>query len=105
MAQYASADNRSLPHVMPIMTAARALGSTLSGTPTEVVFPVMPVAVKTPALPLLVAAPAPATDGQWVLIEEVVWQFHNPHQQCLGFVLAGAKTSLRAKAMPWLSKP
>lgn len=103
VAQYASADNRSLPYVMPIMTAARALGSTLSGTPTEVVFPVMPVAVKTPALPLLVAAPAPATDGQWVLIEEGVWQFHNPQQQCLGFVLAGAKTSLRAKALQWLA--
>jgi rubredoxin-NAD+ reductase len=105
VAQYASAGNRTLPYVMPIMTAARALGATLGGTPTEVVFPVMPVAVKTPAWPFLVAAPAPQTAGAWVLLEEGAWQFHNQHGQCLGFVLAGAKTSLRAKAMQWLSAP
>ena len=105
VAQYASAGNRTLPYVMPIMTAARALGATLGGQPTEVVFPVMPVAVKTPAWPLLVAAPAPQTAGAWVLLEEGAWQFHNQDGQCLGFVLAGAKTSLRAKAMQWLSAP
>ena len=56
VAQYASANHRLLPYVMPIMAEARALGATLAGTPTEVVFPVMPVAVKTSALPLLLAA-------------------------------------------------
>ena len=105
VAQYASAGNRTLPYVMPIMSAARALGATLGGTPTEVVFPVMPVAVKTPALPLLVAAPAPLTPGAWVLLEEGAWQFQTEQGQTLGFVLAGAKTSLRAKAMQWLTAP
>ena len=105
VAQYASADNRTLPYVMPIMSAARALGATLGGTPTEVVFPVMPVAVKTPALSLLVAGPAPQTAGAWVLLEEGAWQFQNKQGQTLGFVLAGAKTSLRAKALQWLSTP
>lgn len=103
VAQYASAGNRTLPYVMPIMSAARALGATLGGTPTEVVFPVMPVAVKTPALPLLVAAPAPLTPGAWVLQEDGAWQFQNEQGQTLGFVLAGAKTSLRSKAMQWLT--
>ena len=105
VAQYASAGSRTLPYVMPIMNAARALGATLGGTSTEVVFPVMPVAVKTPALPLLVAAPAPLTTGAWVLLEEGAWQFQNEQGQTLGFVLAGSKTSLRAKAMQWLSLP
>lgn len=103
VAQYASAGNRTLPYVMPIMSAARALGATLGGTPTEVVFPVMPVAVKTPALPLLVAAPAPLTPGAWVLLEEGAWRFQNEQGATLGFVLAGPKTSLRAKALQWLS--
>ena len=103
VAQYASADNRTLPYVMPIMTAARALGATLAGKPTEVVFPVMPVAVKTPAYPLLLASPPPQAAGAWVLAEEGVWRFQNAQGPCLGFVLGGGKTSMRAKALQWLA--
>jgi rubredoxin-NAD+ reductase len=103
VAQYASADNRTLPYVMPIMTAARALGATLAGKPTEVVFPVMPVAVKTPAYPLLLASPPPQAAGAWVLAEEGVWRFQNAQAQCMGFVLGGGKTSMRAKALQWLA--
>jgi rubredoxin-NAD+ reductase len=62
-AQYASAGGRTLPYVMPIMHAARALAATLAGTPTELVFPLMPVAVKTPALPITGAAPHPDLQG------------------------------------------
>ena len=103
VAQYASAGNRTLPYVMPIMTAARALGASLGGQATEVVFPVMPVAVKTPALPLLIAPPAPDLDGAWQRISDGIWQFKNAQAQCLGFVLAGSQTSLRTKAMQWLN--
>ncbi|MEN9688070.1 MAG: hypothetical protein RI998_67 [Pseudomonadota bacterium] len=103
VAQYASANNRTLPYVMPIMTAARALGATLAGKPTEVVFPVMPVAVKTPAYPLLLASPPPQAAGAWVLAEEGVWRFQNAQGPCLGFVLGGGKTSMRAKALQWLA--
>lgn len=102
VAQYASAQNRLLPYVMPIMTAARALGATLAGTPTEVVFPVMPVAVKTPALALLLVAPPPNSAGQWQATEEGVWQFISEQGSCLGFVLAGKQTALRSKAVQWL---
>ena len=62
-AQYASAGARTLPYVMPIMNAARALAATLTGTPTALVFPLMPVSIKTPALPTVVAAPPPAPPG------------------------------------------
>lgn len=105
VAQYASAGNRTLPYVMPIMTAARALGATLGGTPTEVVFPVMPVAVKTPAYPLQLALPPINATGTWVLTEDGVWQFQDPQGACKGFVLGGVNTSLRAKAMQWLATP
>ena len=47
-----------LPFVMPIMQQARALAKTLSGQTTQVHYPAMPVAVKTPAAPLTVL-PAP----------------------------------------------
>lgn len=47
-----------LPYVMPIMQQARALAKTLAGETTQVHYPAMPVAVKTPAAPLTVL-PAP----------------------------------------------
>jgi len=53
----ASFQGRLQPYVLPIMHAARALGATLSGKPTRVAYPVMPVSVKTPALPAVVVTP------------------------------------------------
>jgi rubredoxin-NAD+ reductase len=103
VAQYASAGDRVLPYVMPIMTAARALGATLAGQPTDVVFPVMPVAVKTPAFALLLALPEPGTAGHWQASEEHVWRFMADDGRCRGFVLGGKQTALRAKAMQWLA--
>ena len=95
-AQYASAGNTTLPYVMPIMNAARALAQTLSGKRTELVFPIMPVAVKTPALPLMIAPPKMGSKGQWASAEPHVWHFSNEQNTVIGFVLAGAQTSKRA---------
>ncbi|MEY4882217.1 MAG: hypothetical protein RIS34_71 [Pseudomonadota bacterium] len=105
-AQYASAGSRTLPYVMPIMSAARALAATLAGTRTEVVFPLMPVGIKTPALPIVVAAPAPGTPGEWrsaaptvpgEMAESGIWHFMGLKGQHLGFVLTGQQTSRRAE--------
>ena len=96
-AQYASAGNRTLPYVMPIMQAARALAATLAGQPTELVFPLMPVAVKTPALPLVVAPPAPGMAGDWHEAEPGLWQFFDASGSQRGFVLAGKQTARRAE--------
>jgi rubredoxin-NAD+ reductase len=101
-AQYASAGNTTLPYVMPIMNAARALAQTLSGKRTELVFPIMPVAVKTPALPLMIAPPAMGSQGQWTSFEPNVWQFSNEQNAVIGFVLAGAQTSKRAEMVKLL---
>lgn len=100
-AQYASAASKlsvhgsALPYVMPIMAAAKALAANLAGTPAEVVFPLMPVSVKTPALPLVVAPPQPGTDGQWHMPETGLWQWVDEAGLQRGFVLAGAQTSQR----------
>ena len=101
-AQYASAGNTTLPYVMPIMNAARALAQTLDGRPTEAVFPIMPVAVKTPALPLMIAPPKMDSKGQWTTSEANVWQFNNEENETIGFVLAGAQTSKRAEMVKLL---
>lgn len=100
-AQYASAGGRTLPYVMPIMNAAKALAATLTGEPTALVFALMPVAVKTPALPIVVAAPHPATQGQWLQDppapagEGGVWRFVDAQAQMRGFVLTGKQTARR----------
>ena len=85
-----------LPFVMPIMQQARALAKTLSGQNTNVHYPAMPVAVKTPAAPLTVL-PAP-------LDVEVNWETEEFDDGMLakaadgqgtlrGFVLLGATAS------------
>ncbi|NDP38702.1 MAG: FAD-dependent oxidoreductase [Rhodoferax sp.] len=88
---------RTLPYVMPIMSAARALAATLAGTPTAVVFPLMPVAIKTPALPIVVAAPKPGTAGEWRSEEPGLWQFIDGEQHMRGFVLTGTQSARRAE--------
>jgi rubredoxin---NAD+ reductase len=104
-AQYGDqATGRTLPYVMPIMHAAKALAATLAGQPTEVKFPPMPVAIKTPALPLVVAAPAPGTSGGWVRTNEAEpgseWHWLDGAGVVRGFVLAGAATPRRGKLVP-----
>ncbi len=86
---------RTLPYVMPIMNAAKALAATLTGTRTELVFPLMPVGIKTPALPIVVAPPAPGTAGEWQSTSPGIWQFRDPDDQVRGFVLTGAQTAQR----------
>jgi rubredoxin-NAD+ reductase len=94
-AQYAH--GRTMPYVMPILTAAKALAATLAGQRSPAVFPLMPIAIKTPALPLVVAPPEPGQAGEWTSHEDGVWQFLSPRGQALGFALAGRQTARRAE--------
>ena len=88
---------RTLPYVMPIMAAAKALAATLTGQRTELVFPLMPVAIKTPALPIVVAAAAPGSTAQWRAVEPGLWQQIDAQGRIRGFVLSGRQTSRRAE--------
>jgi rubredoxin-NAD+ reductase len=97
-AQYASAGQRTLPYVMPVMHAARALAATLAGQPTELVFPLMPVSIKTPALPIVVSAAHPSVSGAWREQADAapgVWRFHDDAGVQRGFVLSGKSTARR----------
>jgi rubredoxin-NAD+ reductase len=100
-AQYASAPSllsahgSTLPYVMPIMSAARALAATLAGTPTALAFALMPVSVKTPALPLVVAAAPAGLAGSWAAASVGIWHWLDDAGQPRGFVLAGAQTAQR----------
>lgn len=81
-----------LPFVTPIMHAARALAKTLSGSPTEVVYPAMPVVVKTPAHPVVIASPPPTAQGQWQIERTdagVRARYMGDSGELLGFVLTG----------------
>jgi len=88
-----------LPYVLPLMTCARALAKTLTGTPTDVVYPVMPVAVKTPAFPLSVVPAPQGIEGEWSFLESdggLEGHFKDHEGRLQGFVLGGAATSRRA---------
>jgi rubredoxin-NAD+ reductase len=59
----AEVEGHVLVYVAPLMAAARALGKTLAGEPTAVSYPAMPVTIKTPACPTVVAPPPAARRG------------------------------------------
>jgi rubredoxin-NAD+ reductase len=97
---------QTLPYVLPLMQSARALAKTLSGTATQVVYPAMPVVVKTPALPLVVCPPA-ALSGTWKLRREeggLEARYEDDNGTLLGFALAGNATS-RKQSLTKLAPP
>jgi rubredoxin-NAD+ reductase len=90
-----------LPFVMPIMHAARALAKTLSGQRTRVSYPAMPVVVKTPSCPVVVAPPPSGAQGQWRVetLEDTGTRARFVDQQLrlLGFALTGSAAAEKQK--------
>lgn len=86
-----------LPFIMPIMHCARALAKTLTGTKTEVNYPAMPVVIKTPACPLVVASPGPSnrSNAEWRYseIEDGIQALCYVDNELAGFALAGNSVS------------
>ena len=94
-----------MPYVMPIMHATRALAQTLAGKRTPVSFPAMPVMVKTPACPTIVAPHAVGAAGTWQVettADGVKSLFVAADGKLLGFALNGTATAERAKLAPLL---
>jgi len=92
----AEVEGRVLPFVMPIMQAARALAPILTGKPTPVHYPAMPVAVKTPACPAVVSPPDSGAPGEWKIeacVDGIKATFHHTNGQLLGFALMGSAVS------------
>ena len=102
----AEVDGHVLVYVAPLLAAGRALAATLAGTPTEVVYPAMPVTIKTPACPVCMSPVAKDTQGSWSISGEgsdIKGLFHDPQGQLLGFALTGAAVKERmalAKELP-----
>jgi rubredoxin---NAD+ reductase len=101
--------NLNLPFILPIMAQARTLAKTLTGTPTELVYAAMAVAVKTPACPTIVCPPPQGSAGDWhedVGAEGARALFNGTDGKPLGFALLGNATTERqamAAQMPaWL---
>jgi rubredoxin-NAD+ reductase len=95
MGDCAEVNGHVLVYVAPLMAAARALGKTLAGEPTEVVYPAMPVTIKTPACPVVVAPPAMDAQGDWTITADgcnVKGEFRNAAGELLGFALTGDAT-------------
>jgi rubredoxin---NAD+ reductase len=102
----AEVDGQTLPYVMPIMHAARALAKTLTGAQTAVVYPAMPVVVKTPAVPVVVCPP-PARPGVWNVHQDAAGmeaRFEDESGTLLGYALVGAATA-RKQALTKLIPP
>jgi rubredoxin-NAD+ reductase len=81
-----------LVYVAPLMAAARALAATLAGEATEVSYPAMPVAIKTPACPVVVSPPAKGAEGEWQFEGEapdIKALFRSAGGDLLGFALTG----------------
>lgn len=108
-----------MPYVMPLMNQAKALAKTLADpnmAPTKVVYPAMPVAIKTPSLPLVVLP----VSGQYS-DDQLYWQTtlttdgmvmtahpKDDTNSILGFVLAGREAAkqrltLTKQVADWLS--
>lgn len=98
MGDCAEVEGLNLPYVQPLMVQARALAATLTGTPTAVVYPAMPVMVKTPAHPVAVLPPKPGVAGGWKVEcgEAGICALHTDAAGRLqGFALTGSQTGRR----------
>ena len=94
----AEVDGLVLPYVMPIMQAARALAPTLIGQRTALIYPAMPIMVKTPALATIVSPPAKGVKGEWkttAVDGGIEARFESADGKLLGFALMGAATAQR----------
>ncbi|MBF0359113.1 MAG: FAD-dependent oxidoreductase [Magnetococcales bacterium] len=93
---------RNLPYISPLMISARALGMTLTGTPTPVIYPHMPVTIKTTLHPIVTLPPAPGTTGEWQVEGDdsgIVGRFFNSENKLGGFCLTGNQISQKESIM------
>jgi rubredoxin-NAD+ reductase len=96
-----------LPYILPIMQCARALAKTLTGEKTAVSYPAMPVAIKTPACPVVVAPPPSTQTSEWQVTQtkDGVKALCYEQEQLTGFALVGesvAEKQTLVKTLPVL---
>lgn len=89
-----------MPYIAPLMSAARALARTLSGTPTPIDLRPAPVIVKTPSFPLAIlpVAPAAQAGGSWHSIDDgqrLIARFRDAEGIVRGFGVAPQDAAIR----------
>jgi rubredoxin-NAD+ reductase len=96
-----------LPFVLPLMEQARVLAAVLAGGEGGLVYPPMPVVVKTPACPVVVAPPAPNAEGVWDVQagDDGIQAEFRAGKRLLGFALTGAATGARQALTKALATP
>lgn len=104
----AEVEGRNLPYIAPLMHGAKALAKTLSGEPTAVAYPMMPVMVKTPAHPLTIVPAPPQAEGAWryeIEAAGVAAFYEDASGQLLGFALSGDATQQKQTLLKQMSQP
>ncbi len=99
-AEYATASGSAvLPYVAPLMTAARAIASTLAGKPTAIALKTDAVIVKTPSYKLALVPPPVGAGGNWIdQIEggQTISRFIDADGMLRGFGLSQHTPALRS---------
>ncbi|MFM9272131.1 NAD(P)/FAD-dependent oxidoreductase [Halomonas elongata] len=91
-------DGQLLPYLAPINAGLRALTATLTGAPTPVSYPLMPVMVKTPAAPVCVVVPPAEAQVNWHVTatgDGIEAGGYDASGRLLGFALVGEAAMAR----------
>lgn len=93
----AEVEGQVLLYIAPLVLSARALAKSICGELTAVQYPPMPIYVKTPAFPVIVALPPTGlTVGEWKITTDTTHGtglLYNENQQLRGFALVGTATA------------
>lgn len=95
----AEVEGHVLPYITPLLNCSRALAKTLLGMRTAVLYPAMPVVVKTPIHPIVVCPPPKNMAGTWQIDADntnVRALFYDEEKRLFGFVLTNAAVKDRA---------
>jgi rubredoxin-NAD+ reductase len=100
MGDCAEVEGLVLPFVQPLLAQARTLAAVLAGEAAAIAYPAMPVVVKTPASPLVVAPPPMGANGGWQVERTekgVIARYQVGADELLGFALGGGETGQRTQ--------
>ncbi|MEG3640539.1 NAD(P)/FAD-dependent oxidoreductase [Magnetococcus sp. PR-3] len=94
----AEVNGANLPYVQPLMVGGRALAATLAHKPTPVIYPIMPVVIKTTLHPIVTMPPGDRA-GSWFMSHTpkgVMGRYMGEGGVLEGFVLTGEHTKLKS---------
>lgn len=82
--------------VAPLLQCAKALAQTLTGNPVQVIYPVMPVVLKTPSCPIVIASPPSNLPGEWKIEgegDDFCARYYDSDFNLCGFALTGRRVA------------